>query len=392
MRIIRFAALLPIFLVCAMAVAQTFPTTRGAGRGRGRGFGRGPTTTPGEILDANGLWYTPQKHAEYAFGYDASSQLSLEQQGQVFKEEGKPKPLLQILRDHGYNWIRLRVCKEPARLPQNTDYVIAAAKEAKALGFKYLLDFHYSNSWADPTNEPTPTDWQGLSHPQLVTALFEYTRDTVAKLAAANVLPDAIQVGNEIGNGFLWPAARLPEHWDDFADLVHAGVSGIDAGRGNGARPIILIHVDHGGNADKTKVFFDKLNSYGVAYDAIGFSFYPWSHGTLLDLRENLAFAANAYGKNVYVVETGYYHQPSQYFRVLPGPFAETPAGQAQWLAAVNNEVMQVPGGRGKGVFWWGEPSGGLNGRSYFDADGNVQAIINVFDQFTRPLHRTDGQ
>jgi arabinogalactan endo-1,4-beta-galactosidase len=334
-----------------------------------------------------------RQHADYAFGADVSSTMQLEQNGKVFKENGVAKPALQILRDNGYNWVRLRVCHDPARLPQGTQYTIAAAKAAKKLGFKFLLDIHYSDGWADPTNEPTPPQWRALSHADLVKALFEYTRDTIAAFASEDVLPDVIQVGNEIGNGFLWPAGKLPDHWDDFADLINAGVNGIDAGRGNGKRPLIMIHVDHGGDIVKTKAFFDKLNTYGVPYDLIGFSFYPWSHGTLMDLRANLAFAAATYGKDVYVVETGYYYRPSRYFRDLPGPFPETPDGQAQWLSAVNQIVMEVPGERGRGVFWW-EPASnaGLAARGYFDADGNAQPIINVFHPFTRPIHRTDGQ
>jgi len=394
------AACIGVMLIgAAVVAAQTAaPATQPAGRGRGgRGFGafagRGPTTNPSMVRDDAGVWYTPMKHVDYAFGYDGASILQLEQQGRVFKENAQPKPILQILKDHGYNYLRLRICKEPARLPQDTAYTIAAAKEARKLGFKLVLDFHYSNSWADPTNEPTPTDWQGLNHADLVKAVFEYTRDTIAAMARENVLPDIIQVGNEIGNGMLWPSGKLPDHWDDFADLVYAGVNGIDAGRGNSARPKIMIHVDHGGDVVKTKAFFDKLNTYGIPYDMIGFSFYPWSHGTLLDLRANLAFTADTYGKDIFVVETGYYHDPSRYFRSMPGPFPETPAGQAQWLAAVNDVVMQTPGGHGKGVFWWGEPTGGgAVGRSYFDADGNVEPIIDVFNQFTRPAHRTDGQ
>jgi arabinogalactan endo-1,4-beta-galactosidase len=92
-------------------------------------------------------------------------------------------------------------------------------------------------------------------------------------------------------------------------------------------------------------------------------------------------------------VETGYYYRPSPFFRRTPGPFPETPEGQAQWLTTVNNIVMDVPGGRGKGVFWW-EPagSGGLTGRSYFDPDGNAQPILSVFHPFAWPVHRTDNQ
>jgi arabinogalactan endo-1,4-beta-galactosidase len=376
-------------LFAASAAAQT---TRPAGRGFGF---RRPTTTPSMVEDpATGQWYTPMHHAEYAFGADLSSLTQVEATGKIFKDlDGTPKPVLQIFHDNGYNWVRIRVCVPPERLPQTVAYTISLAQRAKKLGFKFLLDIHYSNAWADPTNEPTPVTWLNLTHPQRVQALFEYTRDTIAAMAAADVLPDIIQVGNEVSNGMMWPNGQLPDQWNQFADYIYAGVNGIDAGRGNHPRPRIMIHVDHGGNVTLTKTFFDKFNTYNIPYDMIGFSFYPWSHGNLMDLRANLAFTSETYGKDVMVVETGYYYRPSQYFRQTPGPFPETPDGQAQWLAAVNNIVMQTPGGHGKGVFWW-EPAsnGGLAARGYFDANGNAQPVLGVFHEFTWPIHRTDNQ
>jgi arabinogalactan endo-1,4-beta-galactosidase len=170
---------------------------------------------------ATGQWFTPMQHDEYAFGADLSSLTQVEERGKIFKDlDGQVKPALNIFRDNGYNWIRLRVCVAPARLPQTTAYTIALAQRAEKLGFKFLLDIHYSNAWADPTNEPTPAAWQEMTHPQLVQAVYEYTRDTIAQMAAAGVLPDVIQVGNEVGNGMLWPSGKLPDHWDQFADYI----------------------------------------------------------------------------------------------------------------------------------------------------------------------------
>ncbi len=335
----------------------------------------------------------PYTSSDYAFGADMSFLRQLESQGKKFKDGGVVKPGLQIFRDNGYNWIRLRTCVEPAKLPNDTKYTIEMAKEAKRLGYKLLLDFHYSNGWADPTNEPTPDVWKAMTHKERVKALYEYTRDTIAAFRDAEVLPDMVQIGNEIGNGMLWPDGKLPENWSNFADYVYAGINGVDAGRGNNKRPKIMIHVDHGGDIPKTKTFFDKLNTYDVPYDVIGFSFYPWSHGTLMDLRANFAFAAKEYGKDVFLAETGYYWKPSKYFKDFPPPFPETPEGQAKWLTAVNDIVMQTPNGRGKGVFWW-EPAagGGLVERGYFDNDGNALPVIQAFRHLTRPGRRVDGQ
>src|ERR1700690_1672634 len=146
---------------------------------------------------------------DYAIGADVSFLGQAEQQGVVFKDASQPKPGLQILKDHGYNWIRLRLFHTPTTLPNNLAYTIALAKQAKGLGFKFLLDYHYADDWADPGKQPTPQAWQGKSHVELVTAVFEYTRDTIAAFRDAGVLPDMVQVGNEITNGILWPDGRL---------------------------------------------------------------------------------------------------------------------------------------------------------------------------------------
>ena len=111
----------------------------------------------------------------------------------------------------------------------------------------------------------------------------------------------------------------------------------------------------------------------GVEYDVIGLSFYPWSHGTLLDLRDNLHASALRYNKPIILVETGYHFQPSRYFEEIVPPFPETPEGQRQWLEAVNEIVMNTPNGLGRGIFWW-EPM--MRGRGYFDADGNALTAL----------------
>ena len=336
-----------------------------------------------------------QEHSDYAFGADLSFLKQLEDGGTKFKDGGAEKPGLQIFRDHGYNWMRLRICVEPVGrgLPNNLAYTLAMAKSARALGFKFFLTFHYSNDWADPRNEPTPAAWRELSPEALVEQVFTYTRDTIAAFRDAGLMPEMVGVGNEITNGFCMPAGKLPENWDTLAGLVYAGINGVDAGRGNTRRPRILLHVDHGGDPYLTKTFFDKLNSYGIPYDVIGLSFYPWSHGTLADLRANLRFVAEELKKDVMVVETGYFYAPSSNFRTSPPPFPETPEGQKQWLVAVNDAVMSTPGGRGKGVFWW-EPAAarGLVQRGYFDAEHNALPVLDAFHAFTRPAHRTDGQ
>ncbi len=168
----------------------------------------------------------PAHAADYAVGADLSFLAQAEARGTVFKENGQAQPGLQIFRDHGYNWIRLRLFHTPTELPNNLDYTIALATQAKRLGFKFLLDYHYSDTWADPGKQFIPKAWEGKSHTQLVEAVFQYTRDTITAFRDAGVMPEMVQVGNEITNGMLWPDGKLPENWDHFADLVKAGIRG----------------------------------------------------------------------------------------------------------------------------------------------------------------------
>ncbi|MEJ2702025.1 MAG: glycosyl hydrolase 53 family protein [Sedimentisphaerales bacterium] len=318
---------------------------------------------------------------DYAIGADLSFLKQAEDRGTVFKDGGQAKPGLQIFRDHGYNWIRLRLFHTPTRLPNNLEYTIALAKEAKKLGFKFLLDYHYSDTWADPGKQYIPQAWKGKSHAELVEAVFEYTRDTIVAFRQAGVMPEMVQPGNEIINGMLWPDGKLPNHWDNFAELLKAGIDGVDAGRGSTDRPLIMIHIDRGGDKKRTKAFFNKWNSYGVDYDIIGQSYYPWWHGSLLDLRDNLIFMANEYRKDIILVEVAYNCEPAEY-RNKPAPFPETPEGQRQFLDEVNRLVLNTPHNRGKGVFWW-EPATGRGGRrTMFNKDGNALPVLTVFDKF----------
>ena len=138
-----------------------------------------------------------------------------------------------------------------------------------------------------------------------------------------------VQIGNEVTNGILWPDGKLPEQWDNFAQLIYAGINGVDAGRGNGPRPKIMIHIDRGGDVAGTKAFLDKLDSYHVPYDIIGQSYYPWWHGSLNDLRQNLEFMARTYAKDIIVVEAAYNWTPTEY-KDKPAPFPGDARGPAR--------------------------------------------------------------
>lgn len=317
---------------------------------------------------------------DFAVGADVSFLRQAEQQGIKFKENGAQKPVLEMLKDHGYTWVRLRLFHTPTDLPNNLEYTIASAQAAKRLGFHFLLDLHYSDTWADPGHQSSPVAWKTLKHKRLVQEVFAYTRDTITAFRSAGVMPDMVQVGNEITSGMLWPDGRIPDNWDNFAELLKAGIAGVAAGAGNAPHPRIMIHP--GGDNAATKWFFDKVNSYHVPYDVIGQSYYPIWDGRLANLRELLRFMAREYKKPIFVVETASNWRPADESKKKKLPYPETPEGQKQFLDAVNREVRATPAGLGKGVFWWepAVPPGPIYSRGFFDDDVNVLPVISVFD------------
>jgi arabinogalactan endo-1,4-beta-galactosidase len=340
------------------------------------------------------VWSGNARAYEYAIGADVSFLKQAEDRGTEFKEDGVVKPGLRILRDHGYGWIRLRLFVNPDRLPNDLAYTIALAQDARKLGYKFLLDYHYSDTWADPGKQFTPAAWVDMTHEERVVAVREYTRDTISSFSLAGVLPEMVQIGNEVRPGMLWPDGRIPQNWDNFADYVRAGIAGVREGSVLGPMPKIMIHFDNGGSKEKLKYFFDKFFSYGIDIDAIGLSYYPWWHGTLLDLRESLYFLATTYEKDIVVVETAYHWTPSREAEQAGGaPFPQTPEGQREFLESVHEAVLSTPGGRGKGIFWW-EPMvggrGGLGGRSYFNGENEALPVITVFDKWARPPRTID--
>lgn len=326
---------------------------------------------------------SPSAALEFGIGADLSFLKQQEDAGRKSKDQGQILPGLEIFRKHGYGWVRLRLFHTPANspvpLPNSLAYTLAMAKPAKAGNFRFLLDFHYSDTWADPGKQQAPKSWAGLPHATLIDSVEAYTRQVIARFGAEGVLPDMVQIGNEIDNGMLWPDGK--DDWNNLADLIKAGIRGVDQGRGVAPMPGIMLHIACGGDTVVTKWFFDNAAKSGIAYDVIGQSYYPLWQGTPADLGRNLGFMAGRYAKDIMVVETAF----TPYTADHPGggsPFPLTDAGQAEYIGEIDRLVRATPGGRGKGWMWW-EPTGDEylgTPRGLFDRQLNARPALSVFD------------
>ncbi|PMS17655.1 arabinogalactan endo-1,4-beta-galactosidase [Trinickia dabaoshanensis] len=304
----------------------------------------------------------------FAMGADVSTLLELEDHGARYFDHGVARDCLHILRSHGVDSIRIKVWNDPGNpdfFPANQSpaagynnarHVCVLARRAAALGMRVLIDFHYSDWWADPGKQYPPHAWAGLSLSETCNLLSTYTADVLRMLRAQGVRPEWVQVGNEITGGMLWPLGKY-DQWDNLAALLKAGH---DAVKSVDERTKVMLHLDSGGNNATSRWWFDNAVQRGVAFDVIGLSYYPQWQGALADLSSNMNDLAARYGKDIMVVETAYPwttsdgdSEPNAMTNTGSVAYPPTPEGQAQFIGALVDLVKAVPGERGKGVFWW---------------------------------------
>jgi arabinogalactan endo-1,4-beta-galactosidase len=339
--------------------------------------------------------------ASMFLGGDISALERIEQAGGVFRDAGQPDDAITILRAHGSSGFRLRLFVNPNYEEvqvNDLDYTVRMASRIKAAGAKLLLDFHYSDTWADPGHQVTPAAWAALDFDSLEQQVEIYSTGVITRLKQAGTLPDIVQVGNEIDAGMLWPLGRVgtgydtPQQWDQFTRLLKAGIRGVRAALGAGDSVRIMLQYSQGGSSGGTQWFFDHMDAYGVPYDLIGLSYYPWWHGTLADLRANLRATALRYGRDVMVVETSYPWRAGGWENMATNLTAMTwpvsPQGQAQFLRDVLGAVGAVPNDHGAGVIWWYPEAIAVPGLfvwgggslTLFDASGNVLPAAADFE------------
>lgn len=294
-------------------------------------------------------------------GADISFLPELEARGIKFSDDGMQKDAIQILKDHGLNYVRLRIFNDPARDSGyspgkgfcDLNNTLKMAKRVKAAGMKLLLDFHYSDYWADPGKQYKPAAWRNLSFDELKKSVFDFTKDVMQQLKAQGTTPDMVQVGNEINHGIIWPEGNV-SNFDGLAQLVNAGTKAV---KDVDPAVIMMLHVALGGQNDESVFFVDNMIARGVHFDVIGESYYPKWHGTLEDLETNLNDLAKRYNKDVIVVE------------------------YSARKEEVNKIAFEVDEGKGKGTCIW-EPLS--TWEKFFDEKGKSNEYLKLYDEISR--------
>jgi arabinogalactan endo-1,4-beta-galactosidase len=339
-------------------------------------------------------------------GADLSLLAYFETNGIVYRDNGQAGDAIQILKNHGINCIRLRLFTSSATQAQadpydyinNLTYTVPLAVRVKNAGLQFMLDFHYSDTWADPGKQATPAAWTNLTFAQLVPQMRAYNSNAIATFAAAGAMPDYVQIGNEITGGMLWPNGRLTGTWSStnaswirLGQLMTNAVQGIqDAAAAAGApMPKIVVHIDRGGDWNTTRSYFDNLNAQGVPYDIIGESYYPFYHGPYTSLANCVTNAAKRYGKPIFIAETDF---PYIYSTNLWGIPATT-NGQVQFVVTLAQIVKGAPNNLGAGVFWWGAEyqypganQAGVGTRSFFGSDANLLPAADAVGELAAPV------
>ena len=314
-------------------------------------------------------------------GADLSSLLEVESCGGKFYDgtAAQAEDALTILARSGMNLVRLRLWNDPydengvAYGAGTNDLVrtMQLARRCKALELPWLLDFHYSDFWADPGKQTMPKAWRGLDLDALAQVVYDFTLQTLQTLKHADLLPAMIAPGNEVTNGLLWPVGKAPD-FSAIARLISAGLRAIRE-----VCPDVptMIHLDNGGNNALYRGWFDAYFAGGGAdFDCIGLSYYPFWHGGLELLRENMNDIALRYGKPLIVAETSIAftleecnaHEGLEQTEkrglaanektAAAVPYPMTPQGQCDFLRDLAAVIRQTPNGLGRGLIWW-EPA-----------------------------------
>lgn len=299
-------------------------------------------------------------------GADLSFLPPIESAGGVYMEHGLSVDGLEVLVDHGVNAIRLRLWHSPESGWHNLSQTIQMAQRIKAADAFFILDFHYSDTWADPGQQSKPAAWENLPFAVLCDSVYIYTEAVISALKTEGALPDMVQLGNEINCGLLWDDARVcgdlntPTQWQKLATVLEHARDGMLAALDETDQVTTMIHFSEGASLNLNHWFFDNLTAVYDDFDAIGLSYYPWWHGNLNELAANLADLGHSYHRDIYIMETAYpwtLDGADQTTNIVGQPehllpdYPATVAGQEAFLTDLIDIVSTSE--RGKGVIYW---------------------------------------
>lgn len=305
----------------------------------------------------------------FAKGADVGWISEMESQGKKFyNSAGVETEGMALLKSLGMNTIRLRVWVNPTGGWNGLQDVIFKALRAKALGMRIMIDFHYSDTWADPGHQIKPAAWAGQDINALAITLKNYTTTSLNDLKTAGITPEWVQVGNETNDGMLWPEGKASSSMSNFAKLVNAGY---DAVKTVFPDAKVIVHVSNGSDNGLFRWMFDGLKNNAAKYDVIGMSLYPSPTGwtttnnqALVNMNDMVA----RYNKEVMVVEVGMSW--------------DSPTESGAFLNDIIAKTKSVSGGKGLGVIYW-EPQAYANWQGYtlgaFDNSGKPTAALNAF-------------
>lgn len=342
-------------------------------------------------------------------GGDISLLPDYETAGAKYKTQGgKAIPdLIPWLAEEGMNAMRVRLFIDPEAYKgedadpnacQTLEYIIPLCRRIKNAGMDLLLDFHYSDTWADPGKQWTPAEWSDLTDDELFVKIYEYTKETLETLKSEGIVPDLIQPGNEISYGMLWGPAGTPDsdlqktfmgnskNWERLGTLLN---NAIRACREVCPDARIIIHTERTASKEEQRNFYDWMNTLKVDYDVIGLSYYPYFHGPLSSLDAAISQLEERYPeKSIMVVETGY-----AYAWEVPGTnqkveYEYSEAGQAKF--ATDLVEMLERHKSVDGLFWWwleynayGTSLGGWYNAPLFDSrTGKATAALRIIASF----------
>lgn len=317
-------------------------------------------------------------HTIFANGADVSWLTEMESAGKKFyTAEGKEMECMSLLKSLGINAIRLRVWVNPANGWCNAADMLVKAKRANDLGLRLMIDFHYSDSWADPGKQTKPSAWNNLSFEELKSSVSNHTTEVLTLLKDNGITPEWVQVGNETGNGMLWETGKASTNMANYAALTTAGYNATKAVFPNAK---VIVHLQNGYDNSLFRWIFDGLKNNGGKWDVVGMSLYPnwyitpndWSNANKACLA-NMNDMVTRYGKEVMIVECGMSW--------------DNAAASYSFLSDLISKTKSVSNGKGLGVFYW-EPQSYGQWKGYtlgaFDNNGKPTIAMNAFMTSTK--------